>query len=228
MLQLNPISSNRPSSYVATKAKATAEQGYADWAEVADPVQRRRIQNRISQRKFRKDKSCHGTVADTRIADGSCSTLGKKVKESKAKAERDARNLEHAGNSYRIPTFHDILGDVALSGLPWGSVSLGCILTRGLAAGSGSSSERQTCIDGDNNFSRISSGNCSLVAPYAQDSDPLAGYKIGIGKHQITERSTYLYNFNSPPMSASENALGMYTLCECGSHGNELKYLQYI
>jgi len=50
--------------------------------------------------------------------------VGEKQKEYKERAERDDRNQENAGSSYRVPDAAD-LGpeDDDLSGLPWGSVN---------------------------------------------------------------------------------------------------------
>lgn len=41
------------------------------------------------------------------------------------------RNQENAGNSYRIPTAEDFMNDTELSGLPWGSINVGLVVSRG-------------------------------------------------------------------------------------------------
>jgi hypothetical protein len=81
-----------------------------DWADVTDPEERRRIQNRIAQRKFRE-----------------------KTRENKERAERDARNRDNAGNTYRVTSPDKVMdnGEDDLSGLPWGSVNLKHVIYRG-------------------------------------------------------------------------------------------------
>lgn len=79
-----------------------------DWSEVTEPEERRRIQNRIAQRKFRE-----------------------KAREQKEREERESRNEQLAGSSYQVPVPEDFMspegggeyGDY-LSGVPWGGVSI--------------------------------------------------------------------------------------------------------
>ena len=56
---------------------------------------------------------------------------GEKARENREKAERESRNHENAGNSYRIPLGSDISTEDGLSGLPWGSVNLNFAISRG-------------------------------------------------------------------------------------------------
>lgn len=56
---------------------------------------------------------------------------GEKARDIKERSERDSRNQEHAGNSYRIPLAEDIDTSSDLSGLPWGSVNLSHVVFRG-------------------------------------------------------------------------------------------------
>lgn len=88
-------------------------------------------------------------------------STGEKTRENKEKAERDARNHEHAGNSYRIPSVDDFAGETELSGLPWGGLSFGHAVSRGLEAESRRSSGRGTYV-GDEGYhatSRDFTGN---------------------------------------------------------------------
>ena len=117
----------------------------ADWSEVTNPEQRRRIQNRIAQRKF----SEYSFLWIYRVLNLVLTLfVGEKAKESKEKAARDAMNRENAGNCYRIPNSEDFSTEDNLSGLPWGSVNLSLVVARGHQAEGRRSSGRNT-LNGD-------------------------------------------------------------------------------
>ncbi|KAI3334830.1 hypothetical protein F4824DRAFT_466057 [Ustulina deusta] len=98
-------SSKKHSSKSKSKPKAKND----DWTGVTEPEERRRIQNRIAQRKFRE-----------------------KQKEHKERTERDDRNQENAGGSYRVPAAEELgPGDEELSGLPWGGINMMHVVARG-------------------------------------------------------------------------------------------------
>ncbi|KAK8101575.1 hypothetical protein PG999_011949 [Apiospora kogelbergensis] len=92
-------SSGKKQSTPKSKTTTTTD----DWAEVTEPVVRRRIQNRNAQRKFQQ----------------------------KEKSERDALNQERAGGSYHIHDSTDLAADEEVSGLPWGGISMRHVVARG-------------------------------------------------------------------------------------------------
>ncbi|KAI1738554.1 hypothetical protein F4680DRAFT_184453 [Xylaria scruposa] len=109
----------------SSKSKSKSKAKNDDWTDVTEPEERRRIQNRIAQRKFRE-----------------------KQREHKERAERDDRNQENAGSSYRVPDAGELgPDDDDLSGLPWGGVSMRHVVARGHESetrrGSGSARDNQ-------------------------------------------------------------------------------------
>ncbi|KAK3372110.1 hypothetical protein B0H63DRAFT_483885 [Podospora didyma] len=79
----------------------TVETGYHDdWPEVTQTEERRRIQNRVAQRKFRE-----------------------RALTQREKAQRDAINQQYAASSYMAPADEDVV-DGNLSGLPWGGLNI--------------------------------------------------------------------------------------------------------
>ncbi|OBT38937.1 hypothetical protein VE00_10565 [Pseudogymnoascus sp. WSF 3629] len=74
---------------------------------MTDPVERRRIQNVISQRIYRE-----------------------KAKQENESRKLVAENQLHAGNSYSVPNHDDLGDDIELSGLPWGGPSIRHIINR--------------------------------------------------------------------------------------------------
>ncbi|KFY20483.1 hypothetical protein V493_07673, partial [Pseudogymnoascus sp. VKM F-4281 (FW-2241)] len=103
--------SSSKSSSVKTGKKAQKD----DWSGVNEPDERRRIQNRLAQRKFRE-----------------------KAKDQKESRDRDAENQLHAGYSYTSPDPDDLGFETELSGLPWGGPSMRHIVERGKATTGGS------------------------------------------------------------------------------------------
>ncbi|KAH8714949.1 hypothetical protein HC256_003824 [Beauveria bassiana] len=174
-------------SPVSPKKKAKTSVKDPHWADITDPEQRRRIQNRIAQRKFRE-----------------------KARENREIKERQMRDLEHAGNSYRIPTATDIMGDGTVSGLPWGSVSLGHVVSRGHEAESKRSSSGRNTYNGDASSNRSSnkSSNNNInnytLASYGQVAAQPVSYGVAAAasEGQVMEDSPYFYGIGPPLMPA--------------------------
>ncbi|KAK3378047.1 hypothetical protein B0H63DRAFT_525304 [Podospora didyma] len=125
------------SSSSSKKDKSKGKTKTDDWTEVTEPEERRRIQNRIAQRKFRE-----------------------KAREQRDQAQRDAQNQQYAGSSYTVPGPEDIAEEGDLSGLPWGSFSMQHIVARGHHAASQQGSRRETDL-------RPEEHHNPYLAPYA-------------------------------------------------------------
>ncbi|KAF4999769.1 hypothetical protein FGRMN_2238 [Fusarium graminum] len=156
------------SSHSSKKSKSVPADDL-DWSEITDPEERRRIQNRIAQRKFRE-----------------------KARENKEKAERDSRNQEYAGNSYRIPSSSDFSSYGDPSGLPWGSMNIGHFVGRSQEAESRHSSSRRGTNSADESLATATYGaSPSYDAQWTQQ----VGYSEGNGDEMYYDDS-YLYDPN--------------------------------
>lgn len=95
-----------------------------EWSEVKDPNERRKIQNKLAQRRFRKGDTSH-------VSNATNTSVGDKVKEQKEEAEREVENQRRAGSSYASPNPYNIDQRRDLSGLPWGGISMKHIVETG-------------------------------------------------------------------------------------------------
>ena len=76
------------------------------------------------------------------------------------------KNQENAGNSYRIPTADDFINDTELSGLPWGSINFGHVVSRGHETEGRRSSGRGTFVGDDGSGYQTSAGGGFGMPPY--------------------------------------------------------------
>lgn len=113
--------------------------------------------------------------------------LGEKARENKEKAERELRNQEHAGNSYRIPSHTDFSLDNELSGLPWGSVSWGLVMSKGHEVQSRRSSGRGTYV-GDDTYSG------AHYVTYGQGLHQTASYGSSGAEEAYYDDTNYAYD----------------------------------
>lgn len=122
-------------------------------------------------------------------------SVGEKARETKEKAERESRNQQNAGNSYRIPTPSDISNDQDLSGLPWGSVNLCHVVSRGYERESKRSSGRATYV-GDDNYQTSSGFGFPAYTPRVAHA-PSYGGSSG-DEDVFGDETSYLYSAATP------------------------------
>ena len=115
---------------------------------------------------------------------------GEKARENKERSERDARNQEHAGNSYRVPVAGDLDAATDFSGLPWGSVNLNHVLSRGHDAESRRSGSGHGTYVSDEGYSIAAYGSVHQQS-YAQTP----GYgSSGVGEKSYYDQAAYTYD----------------------------------
>ncbi|CAK7568744.1 MAG: hypothetical protein SEPTF4163_006747 [Sporothrix epigloea] len=172
-----------------------------DWSEVTNPEERRRIQNRIAQRKFRE-----------------------KAREQKERSEREFQNQEHAASSYQVPGPEDLSIDDQLSGVPWGGPSLRFMVAKGhesLSNGSSShhsgGSQRGGCYidDAATVYAHASSSDGSRVGLTETASvspvDAMAGFHTAAPTepyYYMADDGTQAYDYGSSRSSSGDYIQG--------------------
>ncbi len=108
----------------STQATASPED---DWSSIKDPNERRKIQNRIAQRKFRKWWQERLQLPRTN------DPAGEKVRQQREEDERNTENQRNAAGSYTTPEPEKIDEGSGEEGLPWGSISMRHVIDTGRA-----------------------------------------------------------------------------------------------
>ncbi|KAI0397279.1 hypothetical protein F5Y17DRAFT_455197 [Xylariaceae sp. FL0594] len=158
----------------SSKSKSKSKVKNDDWTEVTEPEERRRIQNRIAQRKFRE-----------------------KQKEYKERAEREDRNQENAGSSYRVPGAGD-LGpeDDDLSGLPWGGVSMRHVMARGHETETRRGSARDHQVGDSSQYYNTYPGYYASSSQQQQTTSWGSRGSSGGDDHHQDDQQAYYYDYD--------------------------------
>ncbi|EOA80907.1 uncharacterized protein SETTUDRAFT_100801 [Exserohilum turcica Et28A] len=106
--QSNLQQAESPTQEQSVTGEQASEANKDDWADVSDPSERRKIQNKLAQRRFRD-----------------------RIKEQREEAERELENIRRAGGSYAPPEPESIDTSQTLSGLPWGGISMRHVIEQG-------------------------------------------------------------------------------------------------
>ncbi|KAH4990660.1 hypothetical protein HBI71_115930 [Parastagonospora nodorum] len=128
-----------------------------EWSEVKDPSERRKIQNKLAQRRFRD-----------------------KAKEQREESDREAENQRRASSAYASPEPEDIENSHTLSGLPWGGISMRHVVEKGKnKEQSSGQSSRENSVHGSATRTTGGSGRLGLrlTDQFARGPPPLGVFR---------------------------------------------------
>ncbi|EME80318.1 uncharacterized protein MYCFIDRAFT_198579 [Pseudocercospora fijiensis CIRAD86] len=152
--------SQQEASGSRSSTAAASSSAEDDWSSVTDPSERRKIQNRIAQRKFRE-----------------------KMRQQQEDRERQIENERRAKGAYTAPEPGDV-DDLGESGIPWGSFSLRHVIARGRQK---EQSSRETsphaAASRTGGSSRV---GLQLIDEYARGSPAWAAWRdrVGLGEQR--------------------------------------------
>jgi hypothetical protein len=113
------------------------------------------------------------------------------MRDQRESAERDSRNQEHAGRSYRAADGNDIADETAPDGLPWGSFPIGVVIKKGHETASRS-------VSWQDSDPRLDDAQLMMPYPSASTQAPrYDGRDGGSEPRYYTDSPTYYYDYDA-------------------------------